>query len=165
MKTQTNRSTQVFTGFALCVALTASPAVFAQVHGHGGFAEHGGSAPEGHVAAPHQHIDTRFSHNRPYYDRGYTVHDAPHTGYPIDYHHGHYRYDRGEWYLSGDLGWVIVDAPVGAFVAVLPPYYTTITFDGVPYYYANDAYYVWDDAQQEYEVVNPPPGIDSADAP
>jgi hypothetical protein len=166
MTTRTISNTQWCAGFALLAALVASPAVFAQAHGHGGgFAEHEGPAPAGHVAAPHQHMDTRFSHNHPYYDRGYTVHDAPRTGYPIDYHHGHYRYDGGEWYLGGDLGWVVVEAPVGAFVSVLPPYYTTITYDGVPYYYANDAYYVWDEDQQEFEVVNPPPDIESADQP
>jgi hypothetical protein len=165
MTTRTISSKQAYAGFALLAAIIASPAVVAQEHGHGGFGGHGESAPEGHVTAPHQHIDARFSHNRPYYDRGYRVHDAPHSGLPIDYRRSHYLYDRGEWYLGGDLGWEVVDAPVGALVSVLPPGYTTVEFDGVPYYYANDTYYVWDDDQQDYEVVDPPAGIETANAP
>jgi hypothetical protein len=32
---------------------------------------------------------------------------------------------------------------------------------GVTYHYANDAYYVWDDPHQEYEVVVPPDGMEA----
>jgi hypothetical protein len=32
----------------------------------------------------------------------------------------------------------------------------------VPYYYANDTYYDWNGDQQQYEVVEPPAGMDSA---
>lgn len=38
--------------------------------------------------------------------------------------------------------------------------FTTVWFAGVPYYYANDTYYVWNGEQQEYEVVQP-----TADSP
>jgi hypothetical protein len=161
----TRTITQRCAGFALLAALIAPPALFAQEHGHGGFAEHGESAPEEHVDFPHVHLDTRFSHNRSYYDRGYRMHDAPSSGLAINYRHDHYWYDRGQWYLGGDLGWEVVDAPVGALVSVLPPGFTTIEFDGVPYYYANDTYYVWDDDQQDYEVVDPPAGVETANAP
>lgn len=44
----------------------------------------------------------------------------------------------------------------------LPPYYTTVWWDGVPYYYANDAYYSWDPAQQEYQVVAPAEGLEAS---
>ena len=165
MTTPTISSTQAYAGLAFLAAIIASPVVLAQEHGRGGFAEHAGSAPEGHVDAPHVHLDTRFAHNRSYYDRGYTVHGAPRNGYAIDFHRSHYWYDRGQWYLGGNLGWIVVDAPVGALVSVLPPDYTTIEFDGVPYYYANDTYYVWDDDQQDYVVVDPPAGIETANAP
>ena len=47
-------------------------------------------------------------------------------------------------------------APVGVFVPVLPPFYTTVWVGGFPYYYANDTYYAWRDAQNGYEVVDPP---------
>ena len=51
-------------------------------------------------------------------------------------------------------------APVGVFVPWLPPYVTTIWWNGVPYYYSNDTYYVWDADQDRYQVVAPPPGIE-----
>jgi hypothetical protein len=50
------------------------------------------------------------------------------------------------------------------FVPVLPPYFTTIWWNRVPYYYANDTYYVWVPDQNSYEVVEPPDGIESPDA-
>jgi hypothetical protein len=55
-----------------------------------------------------------------------------------------------------------VGAPIGAFVAILPPFYTSVWFGGVPYYYANDTYYTWSGDRNEYEVVAPPVGIDSS---
>jgi hypothetical protein len=47
------------------------------------------------------------------------------------------------------------------FVPVLPAFYTTVWFGGVPYYYANDTYYAWRDSDRQYEVVDPP-GADQA---
>jgi hypothetical protein len=44
----------------------------------------------------------------------------------------------------------------------LPPFYSTVWFGGVPYYYADDTYYSWDAGHQQYEVVEPPAGIESA---
>jgi len=46
-------------------------------------------------------------------------------------------------------------------VPVLPVGYTTVYYSGVPYYYANDAYYTWVPAENQYEVVAPP-GDESA---
>jgi hypothetical protein len=51
-----------------------------------------------------------------------------------------------------------VTPPFGLFVPVLPPFYTTVWFGGIPYYYANDSYYVWRQDQNRYEVVAPPDG-------
>jgi hypothetical protein len=45
---------------------------------------------------------------------------------------------------------------------VLPPYYATVWFGGVPYYYADDTYYMWDPSQNGYEVVAPPGDADAA---
>jgi hypothetical protein len=47
------------------------------------------------------------------------------------------------------------------FVPVLPPFYTTVWFGGVPYYYSNQTYYVYG-GPQGYEVVQPPGDPDSA---
>jgi hypothetical protein len=46
-------------------------------------------------------------------------------------------------------------------VPFLPLYFTTVWWDGLPYYYANDTYYTWNDDQQQYQVVAPPAGMES----
>jgi len=48
---------------------------------------------------------------------------------------------------------------LGVFVPVLPWYYTSFWWDGIPYYYGDNAYYVWDGDAGEYEQVNPPQGF------
>jgi hypothetical protein len=52
-----------------------------------------------------------------------------------------------------------------SFVPFLPFYFTTVWWDGVPYYYANDTYYLWSDDQRQYQVVAPPDGIESGGTP
>jgi hypothetical protein len=60
----------------------------------------------------------------------------------------------GVWYRPSGKRYRVVAPPIGLFVDLLPPHYTTIWVRGVPYYYANDVYY----AQQAsgYLVVAPP---------
>jgi hypothetical protein len=53
-------------------------------------------------------------------------------------------------------------APIGAFVPFLPWYYSTIWWNGVAYYYANDTYYSWNGGEDEYQVIEPPAGVESA---
>jgi hypothetical protein len=47
----------------------------------------------------------------------------------------------------------------GLFFATLPLYYDTYWWDGVPYYYADENYYQWNNNAAEYETVQPPPGL------
>jgi hypothetical protein len=117
------------------------------------------------------HMDGRFNHNHYYPSRGFYVHDLPRdriiVGGPRG---GRYWYSGGVWYSNGPSGFVVIGAPVGVFVPVLPPYYTTVWVGGAPYYYANDTYYTWRDSNQQYEVVDPPgdpndPNAASTDAP
>jgi hypothetical protein len=81
-----------------------------------------------------------------YYSHGYYGH-----GY---YGHGYY-YGRG--YYGGWGGWWYPWA-YGAFLTVLPWYYTTYWWNGAPYYYADDTYYRWNAAARGYEVVPAPRG-------
>ena len=75
---------------------------------------------------------------------GYYVRDLPRERFIVGGPRGgRYWYSGGVWYNSGPRGFVVIGAPIGAFVPVLPPYYTTVYFGGVPYYYANDTYYIW----------------------
>jgi hypothetical protein len=69
-------------------------------------------------------------------------------------YHGYYGY-RG--YRPG-WGW----GPwwgLGLYLPVLPWYYTTFWWGGVPYYYVENDYYVWDSDADEYEQVQPPPQV------
>jgi hypothetical protein len=88
--------------------------------------------------------------------RGYQARELPRDRYVVSGPRGRYYYSRGVWYSYGPRGYVVVGAPVGLYVPVLPPYYTTVWVGGLPYYYANDTYYVWRPADSQYEVVAPP---------
>ena len=128
----------------------------------------GGGAGETGTAT-HQHLDSRFSHNRYYYDRGYAVHTLSTRsvtnlvgpeGERYSVLGGNWFRWRGDWYRWWGGAWVVVDAPLGVFVTSLPAYYTTIWRSGTPYYYANETYYVWDYERNAYEVVAPPAGVE-----
>ena len=147
--------------FAAVLAFGAAGPVFAQhatSHGGGGARLTGGA---------HQHFDGRYSHNQYYYDRGYSVRRPP-AGGRGEYHGpdgGRYWSHGGHWYRWGHGGWVIWGAPIGLFVPFLPDYFTTVWWGGLPYYYANDTYYLWNDDQSQYQVVAPPDGIESGGLP
>ena len=110
---------------------------------------------------PSEHYDVHYGHNHYYPSHGAYVATVPHSAVIINRPGGPYYYAGGVWYRPYGGTYVVVSAPVGVFVPVLPPYYTTVYVGGVPYYYANDTYYTWDAAQNGYEVAAPP----SADPP
>jgi Family of unknown function (DUF6515) len=112
--------------------------------------------------APNQHLDARFSHNRPYFDRGFQVRDLPRDRIPINHGGSRFYYSAGMWYAPRGPGFVVVSPPIGVFVPVLPPFFSTVWFGGVPYYYANDTYYVWSAPDNAYEVVDTPAGAVNA---
>lgn len=146
-------SKQRIAWLAMMTALAFSSGAFAEDHGY--------REAERHLVA-HQHFDDRFSHNHAYFDRGYAVRQAPHGGYAVVRGRDNFWYSRGEWYHRSGPRWVVVGAPMGAFVPILPPFYTTVWFAGLPYYYANDTYYTWNGGQREYQVVAPPNENESA---
>jgi Family of unknown function (DUF6515) len=120
-------------------------------HGHGGGYGYG----SGH---PNQHYDVRYSHNYYYPARGVYVGAVPHGAVVITHPGGNYYYSSGIWYRPYGTSFIVVGAPIGVFVPVLPPYYTTVWVAGAPYYYANDTYYTWSQDQSGYQVVDPPSG-------
>ncbi len=69
---------------------------------------------------------------------------------------------RGGWGQPG--GWY-GHRPYWSFVGVLPWYYTTMWWNGVPYYYADSSYYLWNDSAAQYQVVPPPANADESVAP
>jgi len=108
----------------------------------------GGRAPE--------HMDGRYAHNRYYPNRGTYIGALPGRPYVFDRPGGRFYYSGGVWYRPYGATFVVVGAPIGLFVPVLPPFYTTMWIGGLPYYYANDTYYVWSQENSGYEVVEPP---------
>jgi len=109
----------------------------------------------------HEHIDARHGHNHSYLDRGYAVRSVPREARLVPFGHDQYWFHEGVWYRRGGIGFVVVAPPIGIFVPILPPFYTMVVFGGIPYYYANDAYYVYRDPQQGYQVVEPPLGAEA----
>jgi len=92
------------------------------------------------------------------YGGGY-YHGYPRGGY--GYAGGGYGYRGGYGYPRGGYGyrgwWGGLG--LGLFLAALPLYYETLWWDGIPYYYANNSYYVWDGDVQQYQAVVPPSGL------
>jgi hypothetical protein len=105
-----------------------------------------------------EHMDGRYEHNHYYPSRGYMAPALPRGYISVDHFHDHYYYGGGVWYAPRGPRFVVVAPPFGLFVPVLPPFYTTVWFGGIPYYYANDSYYVWRASDNQYEVVAPPDG-------
>jgi hypothetical protein len=108
----------------------------------------------------HEHVDSRHGHNRSYLDRGVVMRSVPREAVVVPFGHDRYWFHGGIWYRPYGGRFIVIAPPIGIFVPVLPPFYTTVLIGGIPYYYANDAYYVYRD-QRGYEVVEPPPGVDA----
>lgn len=137
--------------FALVLALAGSSA-FAQSHGGGhggghamssyhgshvgGAVAHGGFHGYTHVGAPYRGGYGRFYGGRPYF-----------------YSRSGFFYPRHRFY--GGLAF-------GLFFASLPFYYDTIWWGGVPYYYSDGTYYLYNDNVRKYEVVPPPYSEDAS---
>jgi hypothetical protein len=71
---------------------------------------------------------------------------------------------RGGWRGYGfypGWGWGWGGLGYGLFFAGLPFYYSTLWWEGVPYYYAAGNYYQWNSGVGEYETVPAPPGLQS----
>jgi hypothetical protein len=147
---------------AATLLLTLSPAGSAIAdpaggHGAAGGASHGGGVPRG--AVPHGgggfHPGGGFRTAGPrgygqYLGGGYYRGGQGHGGvYDGGYgYRGSYDGWRGGWSGAG-LGW---------YLPILPLGYATLWWGGVPYYFAGDSYYLWDDSVGEYQAVEPPAG-------
>lgn len=94
-------------------------------------------------------------------DRAGNLGAAGHTG-GIGFHGGAVRGFadfhggfRGDFGFRGGLGWW--GSPgYGLFLATLPFYCLTYWWNGVHYYYADDDYYVWNNAMGAYQPGVPP---------
>jgi hypothetical protein len=112
-----------------------------------------------------QVLDQRYNHGR-YYPPVGTVRPSLPGEYRA-YYRGRDRYyfNAGVWYAPRGPGFVVVSPPPGIVISVLPPYYSTVWFAGVPYYYADNTYYTWQSDQNGYAVVDPPSNADEPSPP
>ena len=126
-------------GILMSLVLIGSASAGPGGGGHGG----GGGGFHGGGGSVHGGSRGSFGH---YFGGGYR------GGYYGS--HGYYggRYGYGRW-RGGWNGFGF-----GLYVPFLPWGYETLWWGGVPYYYANDDYYLWDDSVGEYQEVQPPAG-------
>ncbi len=88
--------------------------------------------------------------------RGRIYSSLPRESVPIRYRGSPYYYRGGEWYRPRGAGFLVIAPPFGAVVPFLPGIYSTFWFGGIPYYWANDTYYLWRPEVGGYVVTRPP---------
>jgi len=97
---------------------------------------------------------------------GYAAHSGfGHPGFygrPGFYGHPGFYGFRGGYGFRGCCWW---GWPGAFWLAALPLYYSTWWYDGVPYYYAYDNYYIWNGPAGQYQQVTPPSGLIGSGAP
>ncbi len=153
----------------LSMILLGAQGAFADEHGRpeGGRGEAAGRSegrPQGRAEGRDgrgQVLDGRYNHGRYYPSMGSVRPSLPEGYRP--YYRGAERFyfSGGIWYSPRGPGFVVVRPPAGLVISVLPPYYSTVWFGGVPYYYADNVYYAWQPEQNGYAVVDPPNDADS----
>jgi opacity protein-like surface antigen len=109
-------------------------------------------------AADHrrEYFDNRFNHGHYYPNRGVVYGALPGGALGMRYRGGDWYFQGGAWYRPYGPRYIVAAPPIGIGLRVLPPFYTTVWFGGIPYYYADGSYYVWRGEQQEYVVTDPP---------
>ncbi|MDB6098231.1 MAG: hypothetical protein JWN58_934, partial [Gammaproteobacteria bacterium] len=100
------------------------PEAAGRAQGHGG--------PPARADGRGQVLDGRYNHGRYYPPMG-TVRPSLPEGYR-PYYRGSDRFyfSGGVWYSPRGPGFVVVRPPPGLVISVLPPYYSTVWFGGVP---------------------------------
>lgn len=160
-----NRSFSLTLPLALILLACTAGAALAEDRGHDQGREQrqdrndrGDRGDRGRAPAPRGYVfDRRYNHDHYYPPRGFAVRELPRNAYFTRYRgHVPYYFHEGAWYRRSGLGFVVIAPPFGIGIPVLPPFYTTIWVGGVPYYYADDTYYVWRPEAREYVVTEPP---------
>ncbi len=97
-----------------------------------------------------------------YHKRGHEVRYLPTRHREIRVGGHPYYYASGMFYQPITGGYVVVGAPIGARVNMLPPGYISFGFGTSRYFYVNTTYYLWSNQTREYVVVEKPAGADKA---
>ncbi len=110
---------------------------------------------------PHIQFDALHRHNHYYPVPGYAVPTLPVGSLSIRFSNTNFFFHGGVWYRPVGTRFVVVLPPIGIYVSILPPAYTTLWIGSSIYYYANGVYYA-PAGVDGYVVVAPPPSADSA---
>jgi len=73
-----------------------------------------------------------------------------------------YFYYDGIYYQNYLDGYIVVRAPIGASIRLLPAGFIGFRYNGLTYYYINHNYYLWNTRSLHYVVVEKPDGADEA---
>jgi hypothetical protein len=132
-------------GALILMAGAFSPA-FAQ--GHSGGGGHGGGGAHGGGGGGHAHFagGGRGGFGGAHYAGGF-------RGGGRSYGRG--SYGHGGYWHGGFYG---PRFGFGWYLPLLPAFYDTYWWGGIPYYYANDAYYTWSPDYNGYVATDPPAG-------
>jgi len=145
--------------FALTLLATAAlcSVSLAQEHheegrggGQRGYESRGAEQHRGYV------YDNRYNHGHYYPGYGTAFRGLPEGARMIHYRDGDWYFHGGAWYRPYGGSFIVVAPPIGIGIGVLPPYYSTVWIGGVPYYYADGTYYLWQPERQEYVVTDAP---------
>ncbi len=150
MRTQDRPRSLRFVTVLVAAGLLTAGTAFAQHAGGGGHgggigasAHFGGDAHAGGFGGAHF---GGYGYGRGYYGR------AAYGGW----------YGRGYGYWGGCCGWGWWGPGwfgLGLYATWLPWYYSMYWWDGYPYYYYDNTYYVWNGDVGQYQQVNPPQGF------
>jgi hypothetical protein len=167
--TPVNKFSVLLAGLLSAVVLSAS--AFAQHGGGGGGGGHAGGGGGGghagggaHAVAGGGHYGGGYGgyHGGGYGYGGYRGgygYGGYRGGYGYGGWHGGYGYGgygwRGGWGCCG-WGWGWGGLGLGLYFASLPLYYNTYYWGGVPYYYSDNTYYIYDPNSKQYQTVAPP---------
>lgn len=136
----------------LAATLASTGPAFADDNGH--FRPSPNRGPPPRAEGPNQF--------RPGPPPGARVPALPPGARPYRFHGGSpYYFNRGTWYYRSGPGFIVTRPPIGAYITVLPSFYTTVWFAGVPFYYADGIYYRWEAARHVYVVSDPPEGANA----
>jgi hypothetical protein len=143
---------RALTRFIAITAMVMLAAVGVANAGPGGGGGHGGGGGGGGHAAGGFHGGGGGFHGG---YGGWRAGPGWHGGWRGGYY-GRYGWCCGGW----GWGWGL-----GFYLPLLPWYYDTYWWNGIPYYYADGNYYLWDGDLGAYEAVEPPAGLSSTPPP
>lgn len=99
---------------------------------------------------------------RNFHRPGHQVERLPRDHFRVSVRGKPYYYHQGVYYSKGARGYVVVGAPLGARVRSLPAGYVSFGIGSRRYFHFNSTYYLWDQKNRDYVVVEKPTGTDKA---